>query len=226
MPSSLVRGGWPRYLLHTHSSSSAIALLLLLLLSLCVCVCACAAAAAARSSGAAGLQVLAWCASSRTPFQGVLALDECHRAKAAGATGAGSAVLQLQASLPLARVQRGSHTHSSPQHHPVCVCTLRTLNATLTPPAAAAVPLCCVYVCCCCCYQARVVYSSATSATELHNLQVTPLLTFPYLHPPFLPPFLPPLYTTYNLHSTYHGWVYGVSALRLPHLLHSRRRCT
>ena len=61
-------------------------------------------------------QVLAWCAS-RTPFQGVLALDECHRAKAAGATGAGSAVLQLQSSLPLARVVYSSATSATELHN-------------------------------------------------------------------------------------------------------------
>jgi hypothetical protein len=45
-------------------------------------------------------QVLAWC-SARKPFHGVLALDECHRAKAAGSTSSGTAVLKLQAELPL-----------------------------------------------------------------------------------------------------------------------------
>ena len=57
-------------------------------------------------------QVLAWC-MARTPFQGVLALDECHRAKAAGATGAGSAVLHLQSQLPLARVVYSSATSAT-----------------------------------------------------------------------------------------------------------------
>ena len=54
-------------------------------------------------------QVLAWC-EARKAFEGVVALDECHRAKAAGSTGAGSAVLRLQTELPLARVVYSSAT--------------------------------------------------------------------------------------------------------------------
>ena len=61
-------------------------------------------------------QVLAWC-GARKPFQGVIALDECHRAKAAGATGAGSAVLHLQSELPLARVVYASATSATELHN-------------------------------------------------------------------------------------------------------------
>jgi hypothetical protein len=57
-------------------------------------------------------QVLAWC-TSRGSFSGVVALDECHRAKAAGATGAGSAVIALQTELPLARVVYSSATSAT-----------------------------------------------------------------------------------------------------------------
>ena len=74
------------------------------------CPCACAWSCA---------QVLAWC-TARTPFQGVLALDECHRAKAAGATGAGSAVLHLQSQLPLARVVYSSATSATELHNLQC----------------------------------------------------------------------------------------------------------
>lgn len=57
-------------------------------------------------------QILAWC-TVRGTFQGVIALDECHRAKAAGATGAGSAVIHLQNKLPLARVVYSSATSAT-----------------------------------------------------------------------------------------------------------------
>lgn len=57
-------------------------------------------------------QVLAWC-TARGTFQGVLALDESHRAKAAGASGAGSAVIHLQRKLPLARTVYSSATSAT-----------------------------------------------------------------------------------------------------------------
>jgi hypothetical protein len=61
-------------------------------------------------------QVIAWC-QARKPFQGVLALDESHRAKAAGSTGAGAAVLRLQAEMPLARVVYASATSATEIHN-------------------------------------------------------------------------------------------------------------
>ena len=61
-------------------------------------------------------QVLAWC-GARKPFHGVLALDECHRAKAAGSTSSGTAVLKLQAELPLARVVYASATAATELHN-------------------------------------------------------------------------------------------------------------
>ena len=61
-------------------------------------------------------QVLAWC-QARKPFQGVLSLDESHRAKAAGSTGAGAAVLKLQAEMPLARVVYASATSATEIHN-------------------------------------------------------------------------------------------------------------
>tara|TARA_B110001452_G_scaffold260189_1_gene257411 strand:- start:400 stop:831 length:432 start_codon:yes stop_codon:yes gene_type:complete len=61
-------------------------------------------------------QVLAWC-GARKPFHGVLALDECHRAKAAGNTSSGTAVLKLQAELPLARVVYASATAATELHN-------------------------------------------------------------------------------------------------------------
>jgi hypothetical protein len=92
-------------------------------------------------------QVLAWCMSRNQPFQGVLALDECHRAKAAGGT---RLVLELRtvaccASLPTFRAR----------------CSIRTATGagSAVLHLQSQLPL------------ARVVYSSATSATELHNLQ-------------------------------------------------------
>ncbi|KAL1518957.1 hypothetical protein AB1Y20_003227 [Prymnesium parvum] len=61
-------------------------------------------------------QVIAWC-QARKAFEGVLALDESHRAKAAGSTGAGAAVLRLQAELPLARVVYASATSATELHN-------------------------------------------------------------------------------------------------------------
>ena len=68
-------------------------------------------------------QVLAWC-TARVPFQGVLSLDECHRAKAASATGAGSAIIHLQSQLPLARVVYSSATCATELHNLEYLCRL------------------------------------------------------------------------------------------------------
>ena len=130
--------------------------------------------------------MLAWC-SARKPFHGVLSLDECHRAKAAGSTSSGTAVLKLQVR-PRVRHVSGhvSGSTSSPSLHSPRVrqhllafppqpstccsaagpsagpCAARATAPERAVPSActqAELPL------------ARVVYASATAATELHNMQ-------------------------------------------------------
>lgn len=75
------------------------------------------------------MQVLAWC-QVRGPFQGVVAFDECHRAKAAASTGAGTAVLRLQTELPLARVVYSSATSATELHNMQCVSLSPDLKPT------------------------------------------------------------------------------------------------
>ncbi|KAM6219700.1 protein strawberry notch homolog 2 [Rhynchocyon petersi] len=55
-------------------------------------------------------QILEWCGTS---FEGVIVLDECHKAKNASSTKMGKAVLDLQSKLPLARVVYASATGAS-----------------------------------------------------------------------------------------------------------------
>ncbi|XP_006898070.1 PREDICTED: protein strawberry notch homolog 2 [Elephantulus edwardii] len=55
-------------------------------------------------------QILEWCGAS---FEGVIVLDECHKAKNASSTKMGKAVLDLQNKLPLARVVYASATGAS-----------------------------------------------------------------------------------------------------------------
>uniref|UniRef100_G3RWA9 Strawberry notch homolog 2 n=1 Tax=Gorilla gorilla gorilla TaxID=9595 RepID=G3RWA9_GORGO len=52
-------------------------------------------------------QILDWCGEA---FEGVIVFDECHKAKNAGSTKMGKAVLDLQNKLPLARVVYASAT--------------------------------------------------------------------------------------------------------------------
>ena len=69
-------------------------------------------------------QVLAWCHARKTfdgtrqkTFEGVISFDECHKAKAGGNTGAGAAVMRLQADLPLAKVVYASATAATELHN-------------------------------------------------------------------------------------------------------------
>uniref|UniRef100_A0A2K6JSQ1 Protein strawberry notch homolog 2 n=1 Tax=Rhinopithecus bieti TaxID=61621 RepID=A0A2K6JSQ1_RHIBE len=55
-------------------------------------------------------QILDWCGEA---FEGVIVFDECHKAKNAGSTKMGKAVLDLQNKLPLARVVYASATGAS-----------------------------------------------------------------------------------------------------------------
>ncbi|VTJ68873.1 Hypothetical predicted protein [Marmota monax] len=55
-------------------------------------------------------QILQWCGEA---FEGVIVFDECHKAKNAGSTKMGKAVLDLQNKLPLARVVYASATGAS-----------------------------------------------------------------------------------------------------------------
>uniref|UniRef100_A0A8C9IEQ5 Protein strawberry notch homolog 2 n=1 Tax=Piliocolobus tephrosceles TaxID=591936 RepID=A0A8C9IEQ5_9PRIM len=55
-------------------------------------------------------QILDWCGEA---FEGVIVFDECHKAKNAGSTKMGKAVLGLQNKLPLARVVYASATGAS-----------------------------------------------------------------------------------------------------------------
>ncbi|XP_008835403.1 protein strawberry notch homolog 2 isoform X2 [Nannospalax galili] len=55
-------------------------------------------------------QILQWCGEA---FDGVIVFDECHKAKNAGSTKMGKAVLDLQSQLPLARVVYASATGAS-----------------------------------------------------------------------------------------------------------------